>query len=114
MFYWINRVLAILFILFVSLFALDVFGMGKSFWDTFVGILIHLIPSFLLIIALAIAWRHEMIGGLIFLLLGAAYVFMIWDNLVFGLPIAAPLFLLGLLFLIQGWTKKSILPVEKK
>jgi len=114
MFSWINRTLAILFILFVSLFALDVFGMGTGFWETLVGLLIHLIPSFLLIVALAVAWRHEIIGGLIFLFFGAAYTVLVWDNIIFGLPIAVPLFLIGILFLIQGWMKKSALSVDKK
>ena len=48
---WIPRVLAIMFILFISVFALDAFSGKVPFIKEFVGFLIHLIPSFILIVA---------------------------------------------------------------
>ena len=31
--FWIPRIAGILFILFISIFALDIFGQGYSFWE---------------------------------------------------------------------------------
>lgn len=63
MFYWIPRCVAILFILFLSLFALDVFSGNSSLGVVIVGFLIHLIPSYVLLLALVFAWKREKIGG---------------------------------------------------
>jgi hypothetical protein len=54
---WTPRILGILFALFVSIFALDVFGAGYGFWETILALLIHLVPVSILLIGLAIAWR---------------------------------------------------------
>lgn len=67
MFYWLPRCVAILFILFLSLFALDVFSGNSSFGVVIVGFLIHLIPSYVLLLALVFAWKREKIGGFLFI-----------------------------------------------
>ncbi len=54
--FWAPRIAGIPFILFLSLFALDIFGQGYSFWETIVGLFMHLIPSIILAIAVALAW----------------------------------------------------------
>jgi hypothetical protein len=64
--FWTPRIAGILFVLFLSLFALDVFEMNLGFWETVGALFIHLIPSILLAIALALAWRWEWIGALVF------------------------------------------------
>ena len=64
--FWLPRILCLLFAVFISLFALDVFGEGYGFWETIVAFLIHLIPTGLILIALAIAWRWEWIGAILF------------------------------------------------
>ena len=46
-FWWTPRVLACLFAIFVSLFALEVFGVGYGFWETSLAYLIHLVPVYL-------------------------------------------------------------------
>jgi len=57
---WLPRVLMIIFIAFISIFALDVFGEYSGF-EFIVALLMHLIPSFILIIILVIAWKKETI-----------------------------------------------------
>jgi len=42
--YWAPRIIAILFIVFISLFALDVFIEGYGFWETIVALFMHLVP----------------------------------------------------------------------
>jgi len=60
--FWGPRILCILFAVFVSLFALDVFGEGFGFWQTIIALVMHLIPTYVVVIALVIAWRWEWVG----------------------------------------------------
>ena len=57
--YWSPRILGILVAILVSLFALDVFGEGYNFWEMIVALVMHLIPTFLILIALAVSWCWE-------------------------------------------------------
>ena len=72
--YWTPRILAIAFILFISLFALDVFGEGLGFWQTIGALAIHFVPSFVLLVVLVLAWRWEWIGAVAFAGAGLAYI----------------------------------------
>ena len=74
--YWAPRILGILFAAFISIFALEVFTEGYEFWDTVVALVMHLVPTAIIVIVLLIAWRWERIGGVLFLLLGALYIVM--------------------------------------
>lgn len=53
------RILCILFTVFINFFALDVFGEGHTFWETLWALGMHLVPTFLVLVALALAWRWE-------------------------------------------------------
>ena len=101
--FWTPRILCILFAVFVSLFALDVFGEGYGFWGTILALLMHLIPTGVILIVLAISWRWEWVGGVLFIALGVLYMVMFrgrshWSAY---LVISGPLFLVGVLFLIN-------------
>ena len=103
--YWAPRVLGIVTVMFVSLFAFDVFDEGKGFWDTALDLLIHLIPSFLILVLLLVSWRREWIGGILFILFGVFYVVWAWGK-PFGrwstfAIIAGPPVLTGVLFLLN-------------
>ena len=92
--YWLPRVLAICFIIFISLFALDVFGLPQ--W--FLALIIHLIPSFILVAITVLAWKKEMAGGLLFLLAGILMLFFThFESMIVSLPILV----VGALFLIS-------------
>lgn len=69
-FYWTPRILCIVAVLFVSMFALDSFAPGLTIWQQIGAFLIHLIPSFALIAILILAWKWELIGGIIFTTIG--------------------------------------------
>lgn len=101
--YWTPRILCILFAAFLSLFALDVFGEGYTFWETVVALLMDLIPTGIVLIVLAIAWRWEWVGAVLFLALGAWYLVTAWGHFHWSayLMISGPLFLVGVLFLIN-------------
>jgi len=100
-FYWLPRVLAILFIAFISIFTLDVFGEPQ--W--FLALLIHLIPSFILIILTIIAWKHEQLGGLLFIVGG---VFMLVSSRFESLIISIPAIVIGMLFLGRKYFSKTL------
>jgi len=110
--FWAPRALSILFIAFISLFALDVFGENLGFWKTLVALTIHLIPSLVLIAALAVAWRWEWIGAAVYIAAGALYVITLLPHrlpplsikLLWIATIALPAFVIGTLFL-ANWLK---------
>jgi hypothetical protein len=95
-FYWLPRILAICFTVFISLFALDV--LGQPGW--FLGLLIHLVPTYILIAVTVLAWKNEMFGGLLFLLFGVLMLFFThFESLIVSLPIMV----IGVLFLSRKY-----------
>jgi hypothetical protein len=110
--FWSPRVLGILIVIFTSLFALDVFGEGYSFWETIGALAMHLIPTLVILIVLGIAWRWEWTGGFLFVALGVLYITLFWEpsNLPAYLLISGPLFLAGFLFLLDGYYRSAVLP----
>lgn len=107
--HWTPRFLGILFILFISLFALDVFAEGYAWWEQLLGLLVHLIPSFVLVAALVIAWLRPGLGGLLFLAVAFGFVvrYNLLSNWVTALMIAGPPLLVGALFLVDWQAQRS-------
>jgi hypothetical protein len=110
--YWAPRVLCITFAVVMSVFALDVFEEGQSFWRTGLDWLMHLIPNFLILLVLAVSWRREWIGGYLFIVLAGLYVVWAW-NKPFGswstfLLMAGPLVLTGALFLLNWYYRGAL------
>ena len=94
------------------MFSLDVFGNGYGFWGTVLGLFMHNIPVFILTILLIIAWKHELVGAITFILAGLLYITWLltnpkleWYMLSWSVTIAGPAFLVGILFLV-GWLQK--------
>ena len=117
--YWTARILCILAILFVSLFALDSFSSERTFWQNTTAFLMHLIPSFVLLASLIIAWKWEKVGGIILTILGVAFSififvfnykrnqFPVMTCLMQALVIAMPFVLSGILFILSHYRKKK-------
>ncbi len=117
--HYFPRILCIAAILFISLFATDAFEEGKNFTEQTTAFLIHLIPSFILIIFLAIAWKRELIGGIIFCAIALAftpYIFKlnysmndsVWITIGIISSITLPFLIVGILFIISHFHKKRI------
>lgn len=107
--FWSPRVLVILLAAFASVFALDVFGESHGFWKTGLALLIHLIPTAILLILLAISWRLSWAGAILFPVLGLWYLGAFWGvfhlsaYLIFsGVPA-----LIGLLFLADFLSERA-------
>ncbi|MCX6266216.1 MAG: hypothetical protein NTW16_02510, partial [Bacteroidetes bacterium] len=109
MIHWIPRILCILAILFVSMFALDSFAPGMTLWEQIGAFLMHLIPTFVLILFLIVAWKWELIGGIMFLIIGLGLLPLIymmnyqmnhsvWISVSIILMINLPFVLVGILF----------------
>ena len=105
---WAPRILCILFAIFISLFAFDVFDQGTGFWKTLLALLIHLIPTFFIIIILILSWKRSWIGGISFILLGIAYIFWSSQTGRGSQIIYILLFLVGILFLTSWFLRKDI------
>jgi hypothetical protein len=108
--YWVPRILTILVAVFVSVFALDVFDEHLPFWRLVLALLMHLIPTFVLLIGLALAWRWEWIGALAYFALGVLYIFSFAGRfpLLTCVVIAGPLFLIGALFGMNWILRKGM------
>ncbi len=70
--YWTPRIICILAILFISLFALDAVSPGQTIWKNAGALMISLLPSFVLVAILVVAWKRELAGGIILTLVGLA------------------------------------------
>jgi len=119
--HWLPRILCILAILFISMFALDSFAPELTFWQQILGFLIHLIPSYILIIFLIVAWKWELIGGMIFMILGFGFMpfiytmnyhmnHSVWISLSIILAINFPFVVVGGLFILSHFLKKKQAP----
>jgi hypothetical protein len=108
--FWTPRVLCILFALFVSLFALDVFGEGYGPLETLVALMMHLIPTGVILAVLIVSWRWEWVGAVLFSALGILYIALFWEPSSWPayLMISGPLFLLGLLFLVNWVWRREL------
>jgi len=112
--YWTPRILSIIFLAFLALFSLDVFDEGLGFWGTIVGLFMHNIPVFVLLAVLIVSWKHEIVGGIIFILAGLLYIDSAFTRnlgdwqmaLAWSAQIAGPAFIIGGFFL-ANWVKKK-------
>ena len=116
--HWIPRIICILAILFISMFAADAFAPGLTIWQQIGAFLMHLIPSFILLAFLIVAWKWELIGGVIFTVIGVVLSPLIFQHnyamnqsvsmsLSIVLMITFPFILVGILFIISHFMKKK-------
>jgi hypothetical protein len=121
--FWTPRILCILAILFISMFALDAFDPALTLGQQLAGFAIHLIPSFVLVALLVVAWRWEFIGGIVFLIIGLGFTPLIylhnfnmnhsvWISLSIVLLITFPFIVVGLLFLLHHRLKNKNLTLS--
>jgi hypothetical protein len=115
--YWLPRVLCIAAILFVSIFALDAFSTKQTIWQNIGDFTIHLVPSFILLLILIIAWKYELTGGIIFTVTGIFMTpfiynhnrsinhFSIAESINVVLLITFPFIVIGVLFILSHFKK---------
>lgn len=117
--FWLPRIICVLAILFVSMFAFDSFSPELTLLQQLQAFLMHLIPTFVLLAVLLIAWKWEMVGGILFLLIGlglSPFIYLLNHNrnhfsvgasLAAVLMINFPFILVGILFMVNHFLKKK-------
>ncbi len=117
--HWVPRILCILAIIFISAFALDSFAAECTFRQNLRGFLMHLVPSYILIGLLIVAWNWEVIGGIIFTIIGLGmspfiYIHNFRMSQSTGRSLGAvfiitmPFILVGVLFIVSHCMKKKL------
>ena len=104
---------------FLALFSLDVFGEGQGFWQTLLALFMHNIPAIILLIIVIIAWKHEIVGAIGFILGVLLYIALLattairnqfeWYMIVWAIQISGIAFFIGILYLIN-WRRKLKVP----
>ncbi|MCK5107481.1 MAG: hypothetical protein KAQ83_02030 [Nanoarchaeota archaeon] len=89
---WWARGFTIAYIVFMSLFSLDA--------ESFLGWIMHMIPSFVLIGVLIISWKKQLIGTVAFGVLGIIFTifFKAYKEIISFLILIVPLFMVSALF----------------
>ncbi|HOO68167.1 MAG TPA: hypothetical protein PLC53_02230 [Bacilli bacterium] len=113
--YWIPRILSIILILLLTMLSFDVISDEYTIWEIILGLFMHNIPTIILLIALIISWKHEIVGGIIFNLAGLLYIGLLVYNRVefitmleMAATLSGPAFLIGILFIINWFQKKKV------
>ena len=116
--YWLPRIICIIGILFISMFSIDALNSELTLWQQILSLSMHLIPSFVLILLLLLSWKRELIGGIIFMIIGLGFspiIFIhnfkmnqsIWMSLGVILVITIPFVIVGVLFIVSHYRKKK-------
>ena len=100
---WLPRISSILYIVVLTLIVLNVFSHGYIVWDTSTALVLHLMPTGVVLVLILIAWRWEGLGAFIFVCMAAVYALMTRDRFapethwkIFG-----PLLIIALLFMLS-------------
>jgi hypothetical protein len=112
------RILCILAILLISMFALDSFSPERTFLQNLGAFLTHLIPTFVLVALLIAAWQWELVGGIAFMVIGLAMSPFIYSrnfhmnhsvgkSLEVLLIVTVPFIIVGILFIVSHFMKKK-------
>jgi hypothetical protein len=100
--YWLPRILGIGFVLFISVFSLDVFS-EYSGWAIALPLLMHLLPSLLLLGIVILSWKNEVLGGWLFLSAGVLlFALSDFESVIVSLPAIV----IGALFLSRKYLPK--------
>jgi len=101
---WTPRLLGLLMVAFLAVFALDVFdGDGP----VIIPLLMHLLPAAIVGLAVAGGWRHPAVGAVAFAALAIGYAFMAGGRPDWVAVISGPLALTAVLFWVSAARAKS-------
>ena len=111
---WAPRILSILFILFMMYFSLNVFEGHSTFWQAVLGLVVINLPVLVLIGAVIIAWKRELVGTVVFgsygaiLLIFWLYRHLGWKQVLTGVGwILVPVLLISTLYFMAWHRKRS-------
>lgn len=100
--YFTPRILALLTILFMMSFSADCLDF-REWKEVMTCFVMHNIPAFILVAATLLAWKWELAGGLLFILLAVSggFTFGAFTGNLWALLFIIPFLLSGILFIIH-------------
>jgi hypothetical protein len=109
--HWSPRILSLLFVLFLALFALDVFSEYQGL-AALPALFMHLLLPLVLLLAVIAAWKWELVGTTVFAFFAVYYVWLVgfgrhWSWYV---SISGPALIIGFLFLLDWLQKRKKSP----
>lgn len=107
-FVWIPRIIIITFVALFSMFSLDAFDGNGPILDQLAMFLIHMIPSFVMILVLIASWNRSVIAGIMFMALGIVFTFYFstYRQAAAFFTISLIPFLTGMIFLLPTLLRK--------
>lgn len=114
-FYWSARVLGIFMVTAVARMHLQAVDFNLPFGQALVSLFSHLWLTLILVIALVIAWRWEIVGAIIYGLIAGYFTLDIRSDseLIYYLLFVVPYAIVAMLFLISGLMKPTTPKGEK-
>jgi|WetSurMetagenome_2_1015567.scaffolds.fasta_scaffold31927_3 hypothetical protein len=110
--WWVPRISGIIFALFLAVFSLDVFGQGTPVWKTALALLIHNIPTIVILTVIVFSWKRSWLGAVSFLILCIVSFFLMPAKSK-SLLIVLPLIGVGVLFFLN-WLLRAEIKRAKK
>lgn len=105
-FQWTPRILGILLVAFITLFAFDAFSNGEPASQNISDFLTHLIPAAIALVMVLTGWFYPLVGGFLFITLALSYSYISLDHPNWILTIGLPLFVLGALFIASHFIQR--------
>jgi hypothetical protein len=116
--HWVPRIIGMLAIMFITVFAADSFSDEKTFTKQISDFLMHMIPSLVLLGILIISWRWELVGGILFTVVGiglSPFIFQrnyhhnhsVGVSLGIIMTVTFPFIIAGILFIASYFVKKK-------
>ena len=103
--HWAPRVVGIGLAVFLALFAADVFIEDRGILGTIVALMMHLVPSIVVVALVFVGWKHEGIAAAGFLALAVLYAATMRERLAWIALVSTPLAIVSALFFYSWWTK---------
>ena len=102
---WAARAAAIVMALFLALFAFDALEGEASLGGKLTALTLHLVPTWLCLGGVLVAWRRAWLGGVVFAALALAYAWWARAHPDWILVISGPLTLVAVLYAL-AWRRR--------
>jgi len=112
---WAPRIFGLGLSLFLGTISLDAMGSGPDVMETAVALAMGFVPAAIILVTVIVAWKHELIGAIVFTGLAIFYAVTSIGHLSWILLIGGPLVIAAILYFV-GWRyrmHRNLAPSEK-
>jgi hypothetical protein len=108
---WAPRVLTIIITIFLSVMVFNIFKGLVVTRENSLAALMNISPALIMIAGLVIGWKHKLAGGIIIMILGIIMTFLLrkYGDLIVFLPLATPILVTGILYVLSFLYERQIL-----